>query len=168
MVKATLIKASGMNRSHLIIVVLLMLLTGAAYSLEPVSPEGLWKTFDDDGQISGYVRIVKDHDIYTGVIEKGVIEKSVAGKGLASNQEEYCTACKDERKNQKLIGMTIIKNVTAHGESYDGDEILDPFSGNTYHVKLKLKGAGKQLEVRGFIGFSLFGRTQIWQREPHA
>ncbi len=146
-----------MNRNRLMIFVLLMLVAGTASALESVSPEGLWKTFDDDGQISGYVRIIKDHDIYTGVIEKGI----------STSKEEYCTACRDDRKDQKLIGMTIIKNVKAHDESYEGDEILDPFSGNTYRVKLKLKDAGKQLEVRGFIGFSLLGRTQIWQRESH-
>ncbi len=162
-----------MNNSRLILAVLLMWLSTmayslTAYSLESATLEGLWKTFDDDGQISGYVRIMKDHDIYTGVIEKGVNEKALTEKGLASHKEEYCTACKDERKDQKLIGMTIIKNVTAHGECYEGGEILDPFSGSTYRVKLKLKEAGKQLEVRGFIGLSLFGRTQIWQREPHA
>lgn len=162
-----------MNNSRLTLAVLLMWLSTmayslTAYSLESTTLEGLWKTFDDDGQISGYVRIMKDHDINTGVIEKGVNEKALTEKGLASHKEEYCTACKDERKDQKLIGMTIIKNVKALGEGYEGDEILDPFSGNTYRVKLKFKEAGKQLEVRGFIGFSLFGRTQIWQREPHA
>lgn len=147
-----------MARIKLIFGLLSMYLASIANAAELVSPEGLWKTFDDDGQISGYVRIVKDHDIYTGMIEKGV----------PSNKEEFCTACKDARKGQKLIGMIIIKNVKVHGEDYEGDEILDPFSGNTYHVKLKLKEAGKQLEVRGFIGISLFGRTQIWQRESHA
>jgi uncharacterized protein (DUF2147 family) len=47
---------------------------------------------------------------------------------------------------------------------YQGTEILDPFSGNTYRVKLKLKDLGETLEVRGYVGFSLFGRTQIWKR----
>ncbi len=147
-----------MNYRHSIIGILLMLLAGSAYSEGAASPEGLWKAYDDDGQITGFVRIVKENGIYTGVIEKGLPE---------DREEKYCTACKDERKNQKLIGMTIIKNVKASGEAYAGDEILDPFSGNTYKVKLKLKDAGKKLEVRGFIGFSLFGRTQIWERVDH-
>lgn len=86
-------------------------------------------------------------------------------KGLETDKEDkYCTACKDERKDQKLVGMTILKNVKAKGDAYAGEEILDPFSGSTYRVKMKLKEAGKKLEVRGFIGISLFGRTQIWER----
>ena len=60
--------------------------------------------------------------------------------------------------------MTMMKNVKAQDENYLGDEILDPFSGNTYRVKLKLKEAGNKLEVRGFVGLSLFGRTQVWER----
>lgn len=88
------------------------------------------------------------------MIEKGVQQ---------DKKEQYCTECKDERKGQKLIGMTMMKNVKAKGDTFEGTEILDPFSGNTYRVKLKLIEAGEKLEVLGFIGVSLFGRTQIWE-----
>ncbi len=126
-----------------------------AWAVDAASPAGLWKTLDDKGKPTGYVRINEAQGIYTGVIEKGLENEK---------QEEFCTACKDERKDQKLIGMMMMKNVKAKGDAYEGTEILDPFSGNTYRVKLTLKEAGKKLEVRGFIGLSLFGRTQIWQR----
>jgi uncharacterized protein (DUF2147 family) len=120
-----------------------------------ISPIGLWKTYDDDGEPSGYVEINEAKGIYTGVIEKGL---------PTDKEDKYCTLCKDERKDQKLIGLTIIKNVKAKDGEFSGGEILDPFSGNTYNVKLKLKEAGQKLEVRGFLGISLFGRTQVWQR----
>lgn len=117
---------------------------------------GLWLTHDDDGKPKGYVRIIEDGGIYTGVIEKGL---------ESDKEEKYCTACKDERKDQKLVGMTIIKGVVDKGNGgYQGTEILDPFSGNVYRVKLKLKEAGQKLEVRGYVGVSLFGRTQTWER----
>jgi uncharacterized protein (DUF2147 family) len=144
-----------MRRNNLIVGLLLMLLATVSSSGEFASPEGLWKTYDDDGKITGFVRIVNDNGIYTGVIEKGLD----TDKG-----DERCTACKDERKDRKLIGMTIMKKVKANGDAYVGEEILDPFSGNTYKVTLKLKEAGKKLEVRGYIGLSLFGRTQTWER----
>ncbi|NOT14363.1 MAG: DUF2147 domain-containing protein [Methylotenera sp.] len=120
------------------------------------TPTGLWRTFDDKGKATGFIRISENQDVYTGVIEKGL---------PTDNVDDRCEVCKDERKGQKLIGMTVIKNVKAKGESYEGSEILDPFSGNTYRVKLKPIDAGKKLEVRGFVGISLFGRTQIWERE---
>jgi uncharacterized protein (DUF2147 family) len=133
---------------------ILMFIVQTAYATH-ADISGLWKTFDDDGQPSGFVRINETNSIYNGVIEKGL---------PTDKEAKYCTLCKDERKDQKLIGMTIIKNVKANGAEYSGGEILDPFSGNTYRVKLKLKEAGQKLEVRGFIGISLFGRTQVWQR----
>jgi len=120
-----------------------------------ISPAGLWKTLDDKGKPTGYVRIQEDSGVYTGVIEKGLD---------TDKEDKFCTACKDERKNQKLVGMTMMKNVKAVGDVYEGTEILDPFSGNTYRVKLTLKEAGKKMEVRGFVGLSLFGRTQVWDR----
>ena len=71
-------------------------------------------------------------------------------KGLENDKEvKYCARCKDERKDQKLVGMFIMKNVKATGDSYEGTEILDPFSGNTYRVKLKLKDAGKKWKWGG-------------------
>lgn len=116
---------------------------------------GLWQTFDDGGKPTGYVRISEDHGVYTGVIEKGL---------PSDTEEKYCTECKDDRKNQKLIGMTIMKSVRAAGDHFEGPEILEPFSGNTYRVKLTPQESGKKLEVHGYIGLSIFGRTQLWER----
>lgn len=121
------------------------------------SPIGLWKTFDDDQKPTGFVRIIEHDGIYTGVIEKGL---------ETDKEDKYCTECKDERKGQKLVGMTIIRGVKAKGNVFEGTEILDPFSGNTYRVKLTLKDPNK-LEVRGFLGISLFGRTQVWERSEN-
>lgn len=117
---------------------------------------GLWQSHDDEGKPTGYIRIVEEDAVYKGVIEKGL---------ETDKEEKYCTACKGDRKGQKLVGMTMMKGVVAKGnDSYQGTEILDPFSGNTYRVKLKLQDAGQTLEVRGYIGVSLFGRTQVWKR----
>jgi uncharacterized protein (DUF2147 family) len=51
------------------------------------------------------------------------------------------------------------------GEEYNGGEILDPENGKIYRARLKLDDGGKKLDVRGFIGISLFGRSQIWLRQ---
>lgn len=119
------------------------------------TPEGLWKAHNEQGEPTGYIRVKEQNGVYNGVIEKGL---------ATDTEDKYCDACKDVRKGQKLVGMTMMKNVKAKGDGFEGTEILDPFSGNTYRVKLQLKEAGKILEVRGFVGLSLFGRTQVWQR----
>lgn len=117
---------------------------------------GLWLAHDDEAKPTGYIRIVEENAIFSGVIEKGL---------ETDKEEQYCTACKGERKGQKLVGMTMMKGVVDKGNGrYQGTEILDPFSGHTYRVKLKLKESAQSLEVRGYVGVSLFGRTQVWKR----
>jgi uncharacterized protein (DUF2147 family) len=55
--------------------------------------------------------------------------------------------------------------VKAAGDGiWSGGEILDPKDGQTYKVRLKPVEGGARLEVRGYIGAPLFGRTQVWQR----
>ena len=61
--------------------------------------------------------------------------------------------------------MTILWGLTKQGDEYQGGEILDPETGKVYRVKMKIEDEGKKLMVRGFIGFSLLGRTQVWFRE---
>jgi uncharacterized protein (DUF2147 family) len=58
-----------------------------------------------------------------------------------------------------------MRNVKAKGEEFVDGDILDPESGSIYRCKFRLEENGKRLNVRGFIGLSLFGRTQTWLRE---
>jgi len=142
------------NKSVKFFVLCIFFFNGYAHSTE-ISPVGLWKAHDDQGKPTGLIRISEEAGIILGKIEAGLPDET---------QDRFCTACKDERKNQKLIGMTMMKGVKAKADSFEGDEILDPLSGNTYRVKLKLREQGKKMEVRGFVGLSLFGRTQVWER----
>jgi hypothetical protein len=123
-------------------------------ALDNATPDGLWLARDEDGDTTGYITITEEHGIYTGVIKKGAHPDA---------QETICSQCKGERKNQKIIGMVMMKNVKAQDGVFVGDEILDPFTGDTYRVKLKMLARNK-MEVRGYIGVSLLGRTQIWER----
>ncbi|MEF9942731.1 MAG: DUF2147 domain-containing protein, partial [Burkholderiaceae bacterium] len=76
-----------------------------------------------------------------------------------------CDQCSGARKDQPVIGMTILWGLKNEGDEWTGGEILDPKNGKTYKAKAKLVDGGKKLEVRGFLGISLFGRTQTWVRE---
>ena len=122
------------------------------------SPAGLWKSIDDKtGKPRSLIRISEDNGVYSGVVEKGLLEGDTG--------ERVCDKCTDERKDQKIIGMTIIKSIKEKNGSYEGGTILDPENGKAYKCKMKLDEAGNKLEVRGFIGVSLFGRSQTWTRE---
>ncbi len=134
--------------------VLLMGLAGAAWS--QTSPVGLWKTIDDETQQEkSWVRITDSAGTLTGRIEK-VLDPT--------KQDAKCEKCSDARKDQRVLGMTIVDGVRrASGEDHwDGGTILDPNNGKTYKVRLTPKDGGKVLEVRGFIG--PFYRNQKWLR----
>jgi uncharacterized protein (DUF2147 family) len=128
------------------------------------TPAGLWKTIDDKtGKPRSLIRITQiENSEYIAIVEKGLRESDTG--------DRVCDKCTDERKGQKIIGMTIAKNLKAKegdnpNREYQGGEILDPENGKTYKCKMKLSEDGNKLEVRGFVGVSLFGRSQIWTRE---
>jgi uncharacterized protein (DUF2147 family) len=123
------------------------------------TPAGLWKTIDDDGKTEkSLVRIVDAAGVLSGKVEK-IFD--------AAKQDAKCEECSDARKGQPVLGLTIIQGVKANAGDpglWDGGEILDPNNGKTYKVRLKPINGGKTLEVRGYIGMPMLGRTQTWQR----
>ena len=136
----------------------LIILSTAAHAAE-LSPIGLWKTIDDTtGQQRGLVRIREVNGQYEGKVEKTFPK-------LGEETNPKCEKCEGVRRNQPVIGMTILWGLTKQGDEYQGGEILDPENGKVYRSRIKLVDNGKKLDVRGFIGISLFGRSQTWIRE---
>ncbi|MBX3618637.1 MAG: DUF2147 domain-containing protein [Rhizobacter sp.] len=139
-------------------IVALPLALCAAMAWAQASPVGLWKTIDDDGKTEkSMVRLTESGGKLTGRIES-LFD--------ASKRESVCDKCSDDRKNQRLVGLTILREVTKEPdeEVWSGGEILDPSNGKTYRVRLKPVDGGARLEVRGYIGMPLLGRTQTWVR----
>jgi uncharacterized protein (DUF2147 family) len=132
---------------------------GAGLAHAQATPVGLWKTIDDETKLEkSLVRITENGGVFTGKIEK-LLDPA--------KQESKCDKCTDERKDQLVLGMTIIRNVKQHDddkERWDGGDILDPNNGKVYKVRIKTADGGKKLEVRGYIGAPLLGRTQTWIR----
>jgi uncharacterized protein (DUF2147 family) len=120
------------------------------------SPVGLWETIDDKtGKATAVVEIFeKEQKLF------GRIEQILSGE----DPKSVCVACTDDRKNQPIIGMIIIRSVKFSGPEYSGGDILDPDSGSVYRCKMHLEKNGSELIVRGYIGLSLFGRSQTWHR----
>jgi uncharacterized protein (DUF2147 family) len=61
--------------------------------------------------------------------------------------------------------MTFLWGLRASGGEWTGGAVLDPKNGKIYNAKLKLIDGGRKLEVRGYIGMPLLGRTEIWLRQ---
>jgi uncharacterized protein (DUF2147 family) len=83
----------------------------------------------------------------------------------AEAEKHVCGACRDDRKNQPIIGLIIIRDIKQEGDAYGGGDILDPVSGSVYRCKMHLDQAGNSLILRGYIGLSFIGRSQTWQRQ---
>jgi uncharacterized protein (DUF2147 family) len=67
-------------------------------------------------------------------------------------------------RNVPVIGLQIVHNFSYAGENiWSGGKVYDPKNGRTYSGKLTLVSRS-QLNLRGFIGISLIGRTAIWTR----
>ena len=138
----------------------LALVFGALFSAQASeSPVGLWRTIDDKtGKEKSLVRIVETNGELRASIEKLFREPH-------EEPNPNCDKCPGERKNKPVLGMMIMTGLKKAGSEFEGGEILDPANGKIYRVKMWTAEGGKKLNVRGFIGVSLLGRTQVWIRE---
>ena len=138
--------------------VVLSLIAGCSYA-DTASPVGLWRSVDDKtGRERALIRIVENNGVYEGRIEKIFSQSD-------DDPQHLCRKCEGARKDQPIVGMTILWGLRKDGDQYAGGEILDAKEGKTYRCKIKVIEGGRKLEVRGFIGVSLFGRSQTWNRE---
>ncbi len=130
----------------------------AASAQDLASPVGRWRTVDDKtGKPSGIVRIYEQNGALYGNIEK-VFDPARAGLN--------CIGCTDDRKDKPLIGLNIIRGLKRDGDVWDGGTLIDPDTGSVYKSSARLDDGGRKLVMRGYIGISLLGRSQTWQREP--
>lgn len=128
-------------------------------SAQELSPVGRWKTISDKtGKVTSIVTISQAENMLVGKVTE-LFRKP------EQDPNPLCTKCQDAQKDQPIIGLTILSGLTKDGDEWSGGEILDPDNGKSYNCFIKVEEHGQKLHVRGYIGFSLFGRTQIWLKE---
>jgi uncharacterized protein (DUF2147 family) len=110
---------------------------------------GEWLAQEKDGKIV----IFKQGDQYFGKISWG----KIPGKKDTKNPDE-------KLRNKDLVGAVILKNFKFTGSSWENGTIYDPNSGKTYDCILKIRDGNKTLDIRGFVGAAMFGRTSTWTR----
>lgn len=139
-------------------IVVCSLLAVSTSAFAQASPAGSWKTIDDvTGQPKSIVQIT-----VSGNQLSGRIVKLIPRPGEA--QTDICTTCTGPYANKKIVGLRILWGMTNQGgNKWSGGKIMDPKTGKVYDCTITVMG--NQLQVRGFIGISLLGRTQTWYRQ---
>lgn len=120
------------------------------------SPVGKWITIDDKtGQKGALIELFEKNGVLYGKINSVFSQRGDTG---------VCTKCSGKFKDQPIIGLPFMWGLTDRGNNvWDNGQILDARTGKIYRVKLTVKE--NKLYVRGYIGTSLIGRTQIWIRQ---
>jgi uncharacterized protein (DUF2147 family) len=136
-----------------------LLASAATAMAQTDTPIGTWQTIDDHtGQPKALIQITQDGN---GELSGKVIK----GLGANNQPDRRCTECTDARKDQPILGMTIVNSMKKDGDAWDHGQILDPENGKVYKCKMHLEDSGNKLVVRGYIGVALLGRSQTWIRQ---
>jgi uncharacterized protein (DUF2147 family) len=137
--------------------VLVLVWCGLAWG-QASTPVGLWQTVSDrPGRPDGLVRIVEVEE-YIGTVV-------AVYSPPAPDAHPLCELCRGDLKNKPVVGMNILRGVRQTGNTFSTGEILDPDEGQVYKCRIALLDNGRKLEVRGYIGIPLFGRSQTWVRK---
>ena len=118
---------------------------------------GVWRQVDDDGNVGALVTITEENGVFVGRLSRLYL-------GPDDDPNPVCTECPGDRQNQPLLGLVFIEEMKQSGPDYEGGTILDPETGKIYHASMHLSPDGTKLTVRGYLGISLFGRSQTWTR----
>lgn len=122
------------------------------------TPVGEWQQFDDKkGGLRSIIRIEQVGGELVGTILKTVPRPE-------DPPQPTCDKCPGEFKDKPIVGLRFMWGLKGEGRQWDGGRVLDPEEGKIYRVKLKLSEDGRTLEVRGYVGFAMIGRTQRWTR----
>ena len=115
---------------------------------------GRWLTIDDDGKTPRSIVAIYERGgkLYGRVVE--ILDPA--------KRDGICDLCTDDRKDRPLLGLEIIRGLEPDGEAWSGGTIVDPKSGRIYRCEIRADDGF--LDVRGYIGVSLFGRSQRWRR----
>ena len=124
------------------------------------SPAGLWRTVDDK---TGASAATSASTSWTA--------SSTAGWNASSTRREAvqkCKKCTDDRRDQPVLGMVIMRGLHRDGDEWNGGRIVDPETGDTYRCKMHLVDGGQKLELRGYVMMPVLGRSQTWKRDPES
>jgi hypothetical protein len=119
---------------------------------------GVWQQIDEDtGKVNALITFAEAKGVFQGWISRLFPDPG-------DDPNPLCEKCPGSKQGKPLLGLIFIEGMKRSGLDYSDGTILDPESGNVYSANMTLSPDGTRLEVRGYLGISLFGRSQIWKR----
>lgn len=140
------------------LVLFLSLISHPAFA-QSANPTGYWRTIDDvTGQPRSVVQIWESNGQLFGRLVSINFRPD-------EHPTDLCVNCPPPLNTKRILGMTMLWGMTYVGNNtWDNGHIIDPKIGKIYNCKIYLSQDGRSMEVRGYIGFSLLGRSQNWYR----
>jgi uncharacterized protein (DUF2147 family) len=145
---------------QLIVAVAITAGIGAAAAQAEPSAVGLWEQVDEKtGKAESWFRITERNGVYVGNIVK-IFQKP------GEDPNWVCDKCEGSERGAPVLGLALIKGMQRKGLSYENGTIMDPRDGQVYRALMNVSADGTKLEVRGYLGIAMFGRSQVWNRLP--
>jgi uncharacterized protein DUF2147 len=156
----TICKIVNRLRLSTLLLISFAALTALAHSARADEPtaSGLWEKVEA-GKPVVWVLVFERGGTYEGAIAKRFLKPG-------DDPGAICTKCADDRRNEPLLGLTLIRGMIRNGLKYEGGDILDPRDGKIYSANMAVNPNGQTLTLRGYMGISMLGRDEVWNRLP--
>ena len=140
--------------------VVILASTGGSLRADEPSAIGLWEQVDEKTRKpESWFKITERNGVYEGSIVK-IFHRP------GDDENWVCDKCEGAEKGAPVLGLKLIKGMRRNGMGYENGTIMDPRDGTVYRALMNVSPDGQKLEVRGYLGISLFGRSQTWNRLP--
>ena len=151
--------AGAFTVARMLLIIQVMLVAATSIEAGPVAPTaaGVWKQVDESGKVGALVTISQEGNVFVGRLSRLFLDPG-------DDPNPICENCPGDRHNQPILGLVFLEGMKQSGLDYNGGTVLDPETGKIYSAKMSLSPDGNKLTVRGYLGLSIFGRSQTWTR----
>jgi len=159
-VMGSVVMGASLRKSMIMTAVVLMGATGLPVRAAEPTATGLWEQVDEKtGKPESWFKITERNGIYEGAFVKIFFKPG-------EDPNWVCDKCQGADQGRPVQTLTLIRGMRRNGLSYEGGTIMDPRDGQVYRALMRLTPDGQTLEVRGYLGISLFGQSQVWHKLP--